>query len=97
MSDAVGMSLTLIMEILLFGFINYYTVKLSKGKVKKRIWGGIIFLLLTPIIFFGTLAFVGIWDEGGWGAGILAVIFTGLFIVNGVIMLLSSIHIYYRR
>lgn len=37
MSDAVGMSLTLIMEILLFGFINYYTVKLSKGKVKKRI------------------------------------------------------------
>ncbi|MEH7885327.1 hypothetical protein V7654_13515 [Bacillus sp. JJ1609] len=97
MSDGLGMALTFILEIILFGLINYYTVKLSLRNVKKRIWGGIIFLLLTPIIFFGTLFFVGIWDEGGWGAGILAVIFTGIYILNGIIMLLSSIHIYFNK
>jgi hypothetical protein len=97
MSDAIGMSLTLIMEIVLFGLFNYFTIKYSKGVVKKRIWGGVLFLLLTPVIFFGTLMFVSIWDEGGWGAGMLAVIFTALYILNGIIMLLSSIHIHFRK
>lgn len=97
MSDGLGMALTFILEIILFGLINYCTVKLSLRNVKKRIWGGIIFLLLTPIIFFCTLFFVGIFDEGGWGAGILAVTFTGIYILNGMIMLLSSIHIYLKK
>jgi len=97
MSDGLGMALTFILEIILFGFINYCTVKLSLRNVKKRIWGAIIFLILTPIIFFGTLFFVGIFDEGGWGAGILAVIFTGLYILNGMIMLLSSVHIHFKK
>lgn len=97
MSDAVGMSITLILEIITFGLLNYYSIKHSNGSVKRRIWAGIIFLLFTPLIFFSTLFFVSIWDEGGWGAGILAVLFTGLFIVNGLIMLLSSIHIHLRK
>lgn len=96
MSDAIGMSLTLIIEMILFGLANYFIIKHTKGHVKKRIWGGVIFLLLTPVIFFATLMFVAIWDEGGWGAGILAVIFTGLYIMNGIILLLSSIHIHFR-
>lgn len=97
MSDGLGVSLTFIMEMILFGLINYYTVKLSSKNAKKRILGGIIFLLLTPFIFFSTLFFVGIWDEGGWGAGIFAVTFTGLYILNGFIMLLSAISIYMKK
>lgn len=97
MSDAIGMSLALILEMILFGLANYFTIKYTKGHVKKRIWGGIIFLLLTPVIFFSTLMFVAIWDEGGWGAGFLAVIFTGLYILNGSFMLLSAIHMHFRK
>ena len=97
MSDALGMTLTIILEMILFGLINYFSIKLSVKNVKKRIWAGVVFLLLTPFVFFTTLFFVQIWDESGWGAGILAVTFTGIYIVNGLIMLFSAIHIHLRK
>lgn len=31
MSDAIGMSLTLILEMILFGMANYFTIKYTKG------------------------------------------------------------------
>lgn len=97
MSDSVGLTLTVILEIAAFGLLNYLAFKHSHHNVKRRIWAGVLFLLLTPIIFFGTLFFVLTFDESGWGAGILAVTFTGLYIVNGLIVLLSALHLHYKR
>ncbi|MBA9028398.1 MULTISPECIES: hypothetical protein [Bacillaceae] len=98
MSDSVGLSLTIILEIIVFGLINFYTFKFSQQNIKKRVWAGIIFLLLTPLIYFGTLFFVLTFDESGWGAGILTVLFTGLYIMNGIIvLLLSSIRLFLAK
>lgn len=97
MSDVLGLILTIILEVIVFGLFNYYTFKLSQKNAVKRIWAGVIFLLLSPLIFFGTLFFVLIFDEGGWGAGILTVVFTGLYIINGVFVLLSSIRLYFVK
>lgn len=97
MSDSVGMVLTLLLNIVLFGLANYFAVKHSVRNIKKRVIAGILFLLCTPVIFFSTLYFGFTWDESGWGAGILTVIFTGLYLLNGLILVLSAIHIYFRR
>ncbi|WP_226675157.1 hypothetical protein [Mesobacillus jeotgali] len=96
MPESVGMILTLLMNIALFGLANYFAVKHSARNIKRRLIAGMIFLLSTPIIFFSTLYLVFTWDDTGWGAGILTVIYTGLYILNGLILLLSSIHIYFR-
>ncbi|WP_456272512.1 hypothetical protein [Bacillus sp. AK031] len=97
MSDGIGLFLTIVFEILAFGGINYFAFKKSDGDSKKRVLAGVIFLLLTPIIFFGTLMIGFTYDDGGWGAGILAVIFTGLYILNGIIVLLSALHLYLTK
>ncbi|MBT2636821.1 MULTISPECIES: hypothetical protein [unclassified Bacillus (in: firmicutes)] len=97
MSESVGTVLTLLMNIALFGLANFFAVKHSIRNIKKRIIAGIIFLLCTPVIFFSTLYFSVIWNDSGWGAGILTVIFTGLYLLNGLILLLSAIHIYFRK
>ncbi|WP_421383134.1 hypothetical protein ACOJQI_02260 [Bacillus salacetis] len=97
MSDGFGLFLTVVLEILAFGLLNYFAFTKSAGDIKKRLWAGVIFLLLTPVILFGTLIFVSIFDESGWGAGFLGVIFTALYIVNGIIILLSSLHIYLTK
>ncbi|QED48374.1 hypothetical protein [Cytobacillus dafuensis] len=97
MSDTVGLSLTILFEIIAFSIINFYVFKFSQKDIKRRIWSGVIFLLLTPLIFFGTLFFVLFFDESGWGAGILTVVFTGLYIINGILVLLSSICLYFMK
>jgi hypothetical protein len=97
MSDSVGTILTILLNIALFGTGNYIALKLSQGNIKKRLLAGVLFLLCTPIIFFSTLYLGFTWDDTGWGAGTLAVIFTGLYILNGLVMLLSSIHLYFRK
>lgn len=97
MSDVVTLILTIFLEILAFGFINYYAFKLSQKNAKKRIWAGVIFLLLTPLIYFGTLSFVLIFEEGGFGAGILTIFFTGIYLLNGLFILLSSIILFSKK
>ncbi|CAM3827330.1 hypothetical protein [Mesobacillus thioparans] len=97
MPESIGTILTILLNVALFGTANYFAVKHSAGNVKKRLIAGILFLLLTPVIFFSTLFFSFTWDDSGWGAGILAVIFTGLYLLNGLIILLSSIHIYFKN
>ena len=97
MPESVGMILTLLMNIALFGVANYFTVKHSARNIKRRIIAGLVFLLFSPVIFFSTLYLGFTWDDTAWGAGILTVIYTGLYILNGLILLVSSIHIYFRE
>jgi hypothetical protein len=97
MSDGLGLFLTIVLEIFVFTLFNYFAFKKSAGSIKRRLWAGVLFLLLTPLIFFGTGIFVSIFDESGWGAGILMVIFSALYIMNGIIILLSSLHIYLTK
>ncbi|UYZ23880.1 hypothetical protein [Mesobacillus jeotgali] len=97
MPESVGMILTLLMNIALFSTANYFAVKHSARNVKRRIIAGVVFLLFTPVIFFSTLYLGFTWDETGWGAGIMTVIYTGLYLLNGLILLLSAIHIYFKK
>lgn len=97
MYESIGTFLTIILEIVFLTLFNIYTFKLSKENFKNRIIAGVIFLLLSPIIFFGTLFFVLIFDRSGWGAGILSVFFTFLFLLNGIIILLTSIPLYFKK
>lgn len=97
MPESVGMILTLLMNIALFSAANYIAVKHSARRVKRRIIAGVLFLLFTPVIFFSTLYLGFTWDDTGWGAGIMAVIYTGLYLLNGLILLLSAIHIYFKK
>lgn len=97
MPDSAGMILTLLMNIALFGMANYFAVKYSARNIKRRVIAGVCFLLSTPLIFFSTLYLGVTWDDTGWGAGILTVIFTGLYLLNGLFMMLSAIHIHFRK
>lgn len=97
MSEPIGTILTILLNIALFGTANYFAIKHSVRNIKNRIIAGVIFLLCTPVIFFSTLYFSIMWDDTGWGAGIFSVIFAGLYILNGLIVLLSAFHIYYRK
>ncbi|RSD28717.1 hypothetical protein [Mesobacillus subterraneus] len=97
MSEPVGMIITILVNIALFGLANYFAIKHSVQNVKKRIAAGIIFLLCTPAVFFITLYIGALWDDSGWGAGIVTVIASGLYILNGLGMLLSSIHIHFSK
>ncbi|MBT2695728.1 hypothetical protein [Bacillus sp. ISL-55] len=97
MPESIGMIVTLLMNLALFGIANYLAVKYSARNIKRRIMAGLVFLLFTPVIFFSSLYLGFTWDDSGWGAGIMTVIYTGLYILNGLILLLSSIHIYFRK
>lgn len=97
MPESVGMILTLLMNIALFGVANFFAIKHSTHNIKKRLIAGFLFLLCTPAIFFCNIYLGMTWDDSGWGAGFLTVIFTAIYILNGLIMLLSSIHIYFRK
>ncbi|UOY93284.1 hypothetical protein MUG87_03910 [Ectobacillus sp. JY-23] len=97
MSDAVGLFFTIILEIVIFGFANFAAFKYSADDIKRRIIAGVLFLLCTPIVYVITFFFVLIYDESGWGAGILTVIFSGLYMINGVIIVLSALHLYMKN
>jgi heme/copper-type cytochrome/quinol oxidase subunit 3 len=97
MPESVGMILTLLMNIALFAIANYTAMKHSARNVRRRIIAGVLFLLFTPLIFFSTLYLGFTWDDTGWGAGIMTVIYTGLYILNGLILLLSAIHFYFKK
>ncbi|MFJ5622586.1 hypothetical protein ACIQD3_07510 [Peribacillus loiseleuriae] len=68
---------------------NYLIFKIAGINRKKRAWGGATLLLLSPVVF-SACVFIGVTSGWGFGAGFLAVIYTLLFVVNGLIVLIIS-------
>ncbi|WP_409303927.1 hypothetical protein [Peribacillus sp. SCS-155] len=57
----------------------------------RRIWAGVIILLLTPLVFFLTGVSVSPFDPGGFGTGMLMVAYSFFFAVNGIIIIIIGI------
>lgn len=91
LSDGMQLFIIFIFVLALFSIINFLAISLSGHYFKRRIIAGFIFLLITPIVFFTTVAFASIFDKAGFGAGGLAFIVAVVYILNGIVILLSSL------
>ncbi|MBD8034889.1 hypothetical protein [Solibacillus merdavium] len=70
---------------------NLIAFKISGKNKKKRIWAGIIVLLLTPLVFFLTGISLSPFDPGGFGTGMMMVLYSFLFAVNGIIIIIIGL------
>ncbi|WP_212957280.1 MULTISPECIES: hypothetical protein [Bacillus] len=91
MSAGIQLFIILLFVIAMFSILNFLAFSLSGHSFKRRILAGFVFLLLTPIIFLTTAAFASIFDKAGFGAGTLAFIVAIVYILNGIVILLSSL------
>ncbi|MDG1601197.1 hypothetical protein [Bacillus cereus] len=88
MSDGIQVFIVLLFAIALFSILNFLAISLSGHSFKKRIVAGFIFLILTPIILLTIATFASIFD-----AGTLAFMIASVYILNGIVILLSSLFI----
>lgn len=63
----------LLMIVIALGLTNLIAFKISGKNKKKRIWAGLIILLLTPLVFIVTGISISPFDPGGFGTGMLMV------------------------
>jgi hypothetical protein len=70
---------------------NIVAFKVSGRNKKRRIWSGIIFLILTPIIFFISAVSISPFDPYGFGTGIISGLYAFSFLVNGIIMVIIGL------
>ncbi|HHT7240125.1 MULTISPECIES: hypothetical protein [Bacillus] len=90
MTAFVQLLMIFLIVIIMFSVINFLAISLSQHSFKRRIVAGFVFLLLTPIVFLTTTAFASIFNKGGFSLGALAFIIAGIYILNGIAILLSS-------
>ncbi|MER1956793.1 MAG: hypothetical protein ABS942_05395 [Solibacillus sp.] len=70
---------------------NLIAFKISGKNKKKRIWAGIIVLLLSPLVLFLTGISLSPFDPGGFGTGMWMLIYSFLFAVNGIIIIIIGL------
>ncbi|MGN7478774.1 hypothetical protein ACTHOQ_13050 [Solibacillus silvestris] len=70
---------------------NLIAFKISGKNKKKRIWAGIIILLLSPLVLFLTGIILSPFDPGGFGTGMWMLIYSVLFAVNGIIIIITGL------
>ncbi|MBE7150401.1 hypothetical protein FUT12_23240 [Bacillus mycoides] len=97
MSVGIQLLITLLFSFIMFGALNFLAISLSQNNFKRRIVAGFLFLLLTPIIFLTTTALTSIFDKGGLGIANLVFVILNLYIVNGIVILLSASFILKRH
>ena len=89
--DKVDLFLIICLGILLFTGVNLFVYFFARGKTKRMVGTGIVMVLLSPLIFYTTLEFVGLFDKGsGFGAALFAIVYGGLFFLNAVVVLAFS-------
>lgn len=88
--NSVALTLILIFGIVVFAGVNLLIYYLSKRNDKRKTKLGICMLILSPAVFYGTLQLAAIFDNGGFGAGIFALLYGVLFFINGIIILWIS-------
>ncbi|MGE6598296.1 hypothetical protein [Bacillus proteolyticus] len=90
MSAGIQLLITLLFSFVMFGAPNFLAISLSQNNFKRRIVAGFVFLLLTPVVFLTTLTFASIFDKSVFGSAPLAFIMATIYILNGLIVLISS-------
>jgi hypothetical protein len=90
MSDGIQLFIILFVVFVMFSIINFLAISLSQHSFKRRVVAGFIILLLTPVVFLTTLTFASIFDKGGFGSATLTLIIASIYILNGLIFLISS-------
>ncbi|WP_242239778.1 hypothetical protein [Bacillus cereus group sp. BfR-BA-01309] len=90
MSNGIQLLIILLVIFVMFSIINFLAISLSQHNFKRRIVAGFIFLLLTPIIFLTTTALTSISDNAVFGAINLSSSIVNLYILNGIVILLSA-------
>lgn len=81
----------LLIIIIALWITNFIAFKISGRNKTKRIWSGVITLLLSPVIFFVTGISVSPFDPGGFGTGLLMVSYSLLFAVNGLTIIIIGL------
>lgn len=97
MSNGMQLLIILLFSLVMFAVLNFLAISLSQNNFKRRIVAGFVFLLLTPIILLTTTAFASIFDKGGIGAANLAFSIANVYVVNGIVILLSASFILKRH
>ncbi|HGH7175736.1 TPA: hypothetical protein ACJMKJ_003304 [Bacillus wiedmannii] len=90
MSDGIQVFIVILVVFVMFSIINFLAISLSQHNFKRRIVAGFIFLLLTPIIFLTTTTLTSIFDNAGFGAINLTSSIVNVYILNGIVILLSA-------
>ncbi|PFW54903.1 hypothetical protein COL13_23065 [Bacillus cereus] len=90
MYDVIQLLIILLFSLIMFGILNFLAISLSQNNFKRRIVAGFLFLLLTPIIFLTTTAFTSIFDKDGFGIANLTFVIVNVYIINGIVILLSA-------
>ncbi|EOG8708057.1 TPA: hypothetical protein ACGW5B_003199 [Bacillus paranthracis] len=97
MSDGMQLFIIFIFVIVMFSILNFLAISLSQHNFKRRIVAGFILLLLTPIIFLTTSAFISIFNKASFGAVNLTVSIVNVYILNGIVILLSTSFIHKKQ
>ncbi|MGE6539145.1 hypothetical protein [Bacillus luti] len=90
MYNVIQLLIILLFSLVMFGILNFLAISLSQNNFKRRIVAGFLFLLLTPIIFLTSTAFTSIFDKDGFGVANLTFVIVNVYIVNGIVILLSA-------
>ena len=80
----IGIILTLVLT-------NFIVFKFSRQNKNRRIWSGVVLILITPIVFFVTMGILSPFDPGGFGTGLYSVLNTFLFFVNGITVIIIGL------
>ena len=83
--------LALIGIIVTIVLINFIVFKFTTKSKKRRIWSGLVVILLTPIVFFVTMETLSPFDPGGFGAALISMLNTFLFFVNGIVIIIIGL------
>ena len=90
MSDGIEVFIVLLFAIALFSILNFLAISLSGHSFKKN--RGRFHIFTTDSHYLLTIAtFASIFDKAGFGAGTLAFMIASVYILNGIVILLSSL------
>jgi hypothetical protein len=84
-------ALFIVIIILTLGISNFIAFKVSGGNGKKKVISGVLFILLSPIVFFITAISVSPFDPYGFGTGMISGIYAVLFFINGIVILMNGL------
>jgi hypothetical protein len=84
-------ALFILIVILALGISNFVAFKVSGGNGKKKVISGVLFILLSPIVFFITAISISPFDPYGFGTGMISGIYAVLFFINGIVILMIGL------
>ena len=84
MSDWGVLILLFMIIMTVLALTDYTIMKVTGQDKKKRIWAGVICLLLTPVVFILTGLSVSPFDPSGFGTGMVMMIYGTFFALNAI-------------